>query len=265
MCDRRDVRPRHIQLLYPPQGFDTGWRREPVAGPDIRNDQHVGAVTVELEPLVHALAKNGGRERPERLPELDLEVHDRLHRRRARITDDRAAPERSGSEFHSPKKKADDFLRGDESRDLPGDRRTRDATCLVIIGCEEFRHLLFAEARSEIRPVHSVCVLIRRVLLDRRSLGGAGGDPWICQVRNDPAYSRWPLPRPREFRADSRFFEMPVPEGQRNTKRSAGIARSRLDPDLIERPLPKDPAVADAVERHPAGKAQIAQTRFAMR
>src|SRR5947207_12702253 len=219
---------------------------------DICDEQHVRAVTIELEPLVHALAKNGRREWPERLPELDLEVHDRLHRRRARITDNRAAAESPWAEFHPPEKKPDDFLCGDESRDLLSQRRTRDAARLVAFRVEEFRNLLFAEAGPEIRSVHPVRVFPVGSALRRTNPAKAGSH-------------RRSFPRACPFRTQPRLLQMPVPQRQRHTKRAAGIARRRLDPDLIERTIAKDPAVADTVERHAAGQAQIAQTRLAMR
>ena len=61
------------------------------------------------------------------------------------------------------------------------------------------------------------------------------------------------------------LLEMPVPEAQRHAERAAGIAGRRLDPDLLERAFAQDAAVADAVERHAAGQAQIAHAGLAMR
>ena len=91
-------------------------------------------------------------------------------------------------------------------------------------------------------------------------------DPADRRVPKDPPYRlRRSFPCACPFRTEPRFFQMPVPQRQRDAKGSARIARGRLDPDLIERPVAKDPAVADAVERHAAGQAQIAQTGFAMR
>ncbi len=37
----------------------------------------------------------------------------------------------------------------------------------------------------------------------------------------------------------------------------AGIARGRLNPDILERPFAQDAAIADAIERHAAGQHQV--------
>ena len=65
----------------------------------------------------------GGRERPERFAELDLQVHHRLHLRRARVADDGPAAERAGAELHASLQQPDDFLLGEQRRDLIGQRR----------------------------------------------------------------------------------------------------------------------------------------------
>ena len=53
------------------------------------------------------------RERPKALPELDLQVHRRLHFRRARIADDAAGSERARAKLHPALEPADD-LAGDK-------------------------------------------------------------------------------------------------------------------------------------------------------
>ncbi len=52
-------------------------------------------------------AQHRGGERTERLPELDLQVHRRLHLAAARVADDRAAAERARAELHPPLEPAD--------------------------------------------------------------------------------------------------------------------------------------------------------------
>jgi hypothetical protein len=47
-----------------------------------------------------------------------------------------------------------------------------------------------------------------------------------------------------------------VVDEQRDPQGAAGVARGRLDPDLLERPLAEDAAVADAVESDAAGEAE---------
>ena len=55
-----------------------------------RDQQHVRRLAVEVEELAHVFQQTGRGERPERLPELDLEVHQRLHLGTARVTQDAA-------------------------------------------------------------------------------------------------------------------------------------------------------------------------------
>jgi hypothetical protein len=45
--------------------------------------------------------------------------------------------------------------------------------------------------------------------------------------------------------------------GERGAQRPAGVAGRRLDPDPLERALPQQPAVGDAVQRHAARHAQV--------
>src|SRR5207249_11361708 len=70
---------------------------------------------VELEPVRDALAQHARREGPEALAELDLQVHDRLHARRAGVAQDAAVAERARPEFHPPLEPADDLLLGEEA------------------------------------------------------------------------------------------------------------------------------------------------------
>ncbi len=50
---------------------------------------------------------------------------------------------------------------------------------------------------------------------------------------------------------------------QRGTDRAAGIARRRLNPDIVELAVAQHLAVGDAVQRDAAGEAQIAASRSA--
>ena len=59
------------------------------------------------------------------------------------------------------------------------------------------------------------------------------------------------------------LLEQLMPDEQRRAQRAAGVARGRLNPDVLERPLAQDAAVADAVERHAAGQAQVLHARSA--
>src|ERR1700759_3992899 len=51
-------------------------------------------------------------------------------------------------------------------------------------------------------------------------------------------------------------------DGQRCTERPAGIARSRLDPQLLELTVAQDLAVGYAIERDPARETKISRARL---
>jgi hypothetical protein len=53
-----------------------------------------------------------------------------------------------------------------------------------------------------------------------------------------------------------------VPDELRDAKRTASVARRRLDPEALERSLPQEAAIADAVERHAPGQAQVLEPRL---
>src|SRR5262245_30877840 len=53
-----------------------------------------------------------------------------------------------------------------------------------------------------------------------------------------------------------------MPRGERDAHRAAGIARGGLDEEAAERALSQNPAVADAVQRHAAGQAEVLAPRF---
>ena len=55
-----------------------------------------------------------------------------------------------------------------------------------------------------------------------------------------------------------------VPDRERDAERAAGVARRRLDPESLERPLAQQPAVADAVERDAAGEAEVLHAGLAV-
>ena len=48
-----------------------------------------------------------------------------------------------------------------------------------------------------------------------------------------------------------------MPGGECGTQRSAGIARRRLDPDIVEMPVLQDLAIGHAIERHASGQTQV--------
>lgn len=54
-----------------------------------------------------------------------------------------------------------------------------------------------------------------------------------------------------------RCSEDVVPQCERSTNGATGVARCRLNPDPLERPLPGQAAVCDAVERDTPGHAEV--------
>src|SRR5206468_12868907 len=107
-----------------------------------------------------------GRERPEALAVLDLEVHHRLHLRTARVADDRAAAERPRPELHPPLAEADDVLAGDHLGDPAGPILVRHLLVGIAVGVEVLPRLLARELGAEQRPLHGVARLagLRRAL-----------------------------------------------------------------------------------------------------
>src|SRR2546428_7933586 len=64
------------------------------------------------------LAQHAGSEGPETLAELDLQVHGRLHLRRARVADDAAGAKGTGTELGATVEPANDFLFGHRFGDM---------------------------------------------------------------------------------------------------------------------------------------------------
>ena len=62
-----------------------------------------------------------------------------------------------------------------------------------------------------------------------------------------------------------RVVQQLIPDEQRGAERAARIAGSRLNPDVIERPLAQDPPVTHAVQRDAAGQHKFLQSGEAMR
>ena len=75
------------------------------------HEQHVGALLtgVHLEPLIDTFSKHRRREGSERLAELDLQVHHRLHLLASRVTQNAPRAQRSRSKLHATLKPPDDL------------------------------------------------------------------------------------------------------------------------------------------------------------
>src|SRR5262245_37941182 len=66
----------------------------------VRDQQHVWAFAIEIEPVLGVFRQNRGREWPEALAILYLEIENLLCVERPWIGEDRSIAERAGSEFH---------------------------------------------------------------------------------------------------------------------------------------------------------------------
>ncbi len=240
-------RARHVQLVDAPEPLFLGRHLAAPVLPDVGHQQHVRRVAVEVEPLVHVLAEHARRERPEALPILDLEVHHRLHLRRAGVAQDAAAAERARPELHAPLVEADDLLRGQELRHDARQLLAADAPVGRLALAEEALDDRDRKRRAEIRPLHAVPI---------------GRQVARC-VRFAPRLVRHPGARALGRRA--RLAEIPMPQRQRDAHRTARVAGGGLDPDFLERAFPEQAPVGHAVERHAAGHRQVRHAGLGVR
>src|SRR6266540_6854394 len=83
----------------------------------VGDEQHVGAVSVELEPFGDVLSQHRRREWPKRFAEFDFQVHHRLHLWRSGVSDDRPAAKRPRTELHPSLYETDNLLLRHQRRD----------------------------------------------------------------------------------------------------------------------------------------------------
>src|SRR5215510_14089854 len=81
-----------------------------------RNQEHVGRVRVQIEPIGDVLAQYGWSERAKALAVFHLEIEHFLHSRGPRIAEDRACTEGARTKLHAPLKPTDRLF---------GDKRLR--------------------------------------------------------------------------------------------------------------------------------------------
>jgi hypothetical protein len=185
--------------------------------PDRRDEQHVGAVLAgpHLEVVVDVLAEHDRREGPERLAELDLQVHRRLHLARARVADD--AERAPSARARTPRS-----LKPPTTCSLA----ISSATCSISsssFSCEVVDGVDRVEERADLG--------IRVARTEQRAVLGVVG-----------------------LRA-ARLVEELVPGEERRAERSARVARRRLDPDLLEGPLAQDAPLATQLSATPPARA----------
>ena len=195
------------------RGFD----RPAAAVLHVGHKQHVWTVLVEFEVVSHVLAEHGGREGPEALAILDLEIQRLLHFGIAGIAEDGACAKRARPELHAALEPADGVS----------------------------RHQRLARALHEVSLV--ALTVKAPPAFSRRSISGLGvlGAQIGSLHRVERAVRRAGTPK------------VPVIGGERSTEGAAGVARGRLHPNALEGAVAQDLAVADAVQRHAAGQAQV--------
>src|SRR5262245_37614731 len=88
-----------IDRLQPTRSVDMSDSGDqwPLVLADLEDLHHEGNVIVLLEPIRHCLFEHRGRERTEGFPSLDLSVQNGFHVRSARIADNGAVAERTGT------------------------------------------------------------------------------------------------------------------------------------------------------------------------
>ena len=160
--DGRNRRSRHVQLVDAPQVLRVLADGQAPRGLHVGDKKHVGAVFIDLDPLGDVFACDRRRERPERLAELDFQVHHRLHLRRARVAENRSTAECPGTELHASLHEADDFLVGHQRRDTLSQCRAVETAGCVAVLVEELLHLVVRGPRTEVRAAHAVGVFRRR-------------------------------------------------------------------------------------------------------
>src|SRR6185312_4833058 len=221
--DRRDRRAHDIELVDAEEAPLRFAHRALTLLLHRRDEQHVRAVGVEIEPLGHVLAQHRRCEGAEALAELDLEIEQLLHGRRARVAEDRACAERARSELHATLEPADGLALDEGADDAVEKSLVIERLEIRANRREPAPDLVTGVGRTEICPAHAVA-------------GVAG---------------------------DARPIEKEVIGAECGADRAAGIARSRLNPDLLEGAVAQHLAVGDAVERDAAGKAEIGDAGLA--
>src|SRR5213593_1077146 len=100
MSHRRDIRPRYIQFVDSPKLFFFGRHLPAMLARDISDQEHIGAIVIQLEPIGHVFPQHARREWSKAFSVFNLEVHYRLHSRRARIAEDTPRTQGAWAKLH---------------------------------------------------------------------------------------------------------------------------------------------------------------------
>ena len=231
MCYRRKGRTHNIHSL--PQVRCVGHRlpvslreRHPISLADRGHEQHVGTLLagLKIKAIARALSQHDRRKGPEALTELDLEIHGCLHAGLARVANNAPRPQRPRSKLHPPVKPANNLALGDHLRNVVEQLSLPGVPFVRRI---HFRQKAFDELVGIPRPEQAALLAIE-------AIGLAG------------------------------VVHKLMPNEQCRPQRAAGIARRRLNPDILERPFPQQPPVANAVERHAASQHEILHLRLSL-
>ena len=217
--DGRDRASGNLELVDPEEVGGIVLEANPAVGRDGGDDQHVRAVRTSghVEIVVGPLGEDGGGKGAERLAELDLEVHRRLHLGVARVAQQTPRAKRAGAKLHPTLEPADDLAVGQ----MLGDR--------IAQGFVVLKSLERGVDRSE-EPL-DLGVGVTRAKEGAGLTVGLGRGPGI--------------------------FEKLMVDQESHAERPAGIPSGWLDPEPLERAFAEDQAVRHAVERDPSSQAEV--------
>ncbi len=77
--DGRNVGARHVELVDAEELLLLVGHAPTALLLHVGNEQHIGRIGIELEPVGHVLTQHGGRKRPEAFAKLDAQVERLLH------------------------------------------------------------------------------------------------------------------------------------------------------------------------------------------
>src|SRR5688572_327058 len=193
---RRQFRSLELELLYTEKLLLFRGKREAQFLPDGRHDEHVWARSLLLEVVPDLLGQHRRSKRAKRLPIFDLQVHDGLHLRAARIADDRAPPQRARAELHATLKPSDHVLVLEQLRKARIQGGVIEFLVLGTKGVELCLDLITRVPRTEIRAAHEImpvhCAWLLFVFVPRRCRG-ADSAPGISSCGLDPDVIEWPF------------------------------------------------------------------------
>src|SRR5215471_21040617 len=101
MSDRRNLRALYVQLVDTEEFLFVFSHFATMLRLHVGDEKHVRTLVIKFKPIRDVLTQHAGREGSEAFAIFDLEIHDRLHQRRARIANDAASAERAWPKLHT--------------------------------------------------------------------------------------------------------------------------------------------------------------------